>query len=55
MNTASASATGLHIGRNEHIEPRLKDGNFATMERGDFAFILVDAGDLMSEIRKAGA
>jgi hypothetical protein len=64
MKTASASATGvassvvnfsLHIGGDEHIEPGLENGNFATVEGGDLAFILVDAGDLMSEIRKASA
>jgi len=47
--------SGLHIGGDERIEPRLKDGNFATVKRGDLALILVDAGDLMTEIRKAGA
>ena len=67
MNTASASATGaassvvkfsrpaFTLEATSASSPGSKIGNFATVKRGDLAFILVDAGDLMSEVRKAGA
>ena len=44
-----------HIGLDQIGEPRLEDRDFAAIERRDLAGILVDAGDLMAEIGKAGA
>ncbi len=43
------------VGFDEVRKSRLEDRNFALLERGDPARILVDAGDLMAEIGKAGA
>ncbi len=42
------------IGRDQLVQPRLEDGHFAALERGDFAAVLVDAGHLVAEIGKAG-
>ena len=67
MNTASASATGaveiggesqppgLHIGGHQRIQPGLEDRDFAAPQGCDLAGVLVDAGDLVAEIGKAGA
>ncbi len=67
MKTASASATGavrvggeiqplgLHVGRHQRVEPGLEDRDLAPAQRVDLAGILVHAGDLVTEIGKAGA
>ncbi len=67
MKTASASATGvgqvggeiepagLDVGGHQRVEARLEDRDFAAAERGDLAGVLVHAGDVVAEIRKAGA
>ena len=67
MNTASASATGrarsvvkssrdaLHVGRDQRLEAGFEDRDLAAAQRGDLVRILVDTGDLMSEIGKAGS
>ena len=66
MNTASASATGafssvaklkppgLHVGGDQIVEARLVDRHLAALQRRDLAGVLVDAGDVMAEIGKAG-
>ena len=46
---------GLHIGGDERIEARLENGNFAAAQAGDLALVLVHAGDVVAEIREAGA
>jgi hypothetical protein len=65
MNTASAAhsfevggeveAPCFHVGGHQRIQPRLEDRNLAAVKRCDLAFVLVHAGDLVAEIRKAGA
>ncbi len=42
-----------HIGGDQAIEVRLEDGNVAVAQPRDLGGILVDAGDLMTEIGKA--
>src|SRR5262249_56844001 len=37
----------------ERLEPRFIDWHFATPQRSDFFIVLVDAGDLMSEVSQA--
>ena len=44
-----------HIGRHEIGEARLEDRDFAALERRDPARILVDAGDVMTEIGETSA
>ena len=46
---------GLDVGRHQRVEPGFEDRDFASPQRCDLAGILVDAGDLVTEIRKAGA
>ena len=46
---------GLHIGRHQRIEAGLENRDFAPAQGCDLAGVLVDAGDLVAEIRKAGA
>ena len=50
-----AEPFGFHIAGNQRIEAGLEDRNLATLQRVDLAEILVDAGDLVAEIRKTGA
>ena len=45
----------LHIGGDQRIQARLENGNFAAAQGGDLAFVLVHAGDVVAEIRKASA
>ena len=47
-------AAGAGIGGDQIVEARLIDRNFAPIERGDLARVLVDAGHLVAEIGKAG-
>jgi hypothetical protein len=44
----------LRIGRDEFGQARLVDRHLASLERIDLGTVLVDAGDLMAEIGKAG-
>ena len=44
-----------HIGFDQIGEARLEDRDFAAIERGHLAGILVDAGHLVTEVGKAGA
>ena len=46
---------GFAIGRDQRIEAGFENRDFATAQACDLAAILVDAGDLMAEIGKAGA
>ena len=46
---------GLDVGGDQRIEPGLEDRDLAATQRCDLVGILVDAGDLVAEIRKAGA
>ena len=46
---------GLHVGGDQRIEAGLEDRDFAAAQRRDLVAILVDAGDVVAEIRKAGA
>ncbi|MGX1006448.1 hypothetical protein AB7M69_000805 [Bradyrhizobium japonicum] len=46
---------GLHIGRDQLVEAGLVDRNLAAMKRRDLLLVLVDAGDVVTEIRKAGS
>ena len=46
---------GPHIGGHQRIEPRLEDRDFAAAKCRDLALVLVHTGDLVAEIRKAGA
>ena len=67
MKTASASATGavrsvvkssrlaLTLDGDQRVEPGLEDRDLAAAQGCDLAGILVDAGDLVAEIGKAGA
>ena len=43
------------IGSHQRIEPGLEDRDFTPAQGRDLAGVLVDAGDLVTEIRKAGA
>ncbi|MHC2678846.1 hypothetical protein ACVJDU_000410 [Bradyrhizobium diazoefficiens] len=45
---------GLDVGRDQLVEPGLVDRDLAAMERRDLLLVLVDAGDVVTEIRKAG-
>ena len=67
MNTASASATGavrsvvkssrpaLTLDADQRVEPGLEDRDLAAAQGCDLVGVLVDAGDLVAEIGKAGA
>ena len=46
---------GLDVAGDQRIEARLEDRNLAPLQRIDLAGILVDASDLVAEIRKTGA
>ena len=46
---------GLDVGRHQRVEPGLEDRHLAAPQRRDLAGVLVDAGDLVAEIGKAGA
>ena len=48
-------ASGLRIGGHERVKPGFENRDFAAEKGCDLAFVLVDAGDLMSEVGKAGA
>ena len=66
MNTASAAFTAgassvvnfsrpaFDVACDQVVEPRLVDRHLAALERGDLACVLVDAGDLVAEVGKAG-
>ena len=45
----------LHIPGQQHIETRFKDGDLAPVQLFDLARILVDADNLMPEVRKTDA
>ena len=49
-----AQPPGLHVGGDQIVEARLVDRHLAALERRDLAGVLVDAGDVMAEIGKAG-
>ena len=49
------SRPGLHVGGHQLVEARLEDRDLAALQRCDLAGVLVDAGDLVAEIGKAGA
>ena len=46
---------GLDVGGHQRVEPGLEDRDLAAVQRRDLVGVLVDAGDLVAEIRKAGA
>ena len=46
---------GLHIGRHQRIEAGLENRDLAAAQAGDLVAVLVHAGDLVAEIREAGA
>ena len=46
---------GLHIGGHQRIEARLENRDFAPAQGCDLVAVLVHAGDLVAEIREAGA
>ncbi len=46
---------GLHIGSHQRVEPGLENRDLAAQKRGDLVAVLVHAGDLVTEIGKAGA
>ncbi len=50
-----AEPPGLDVAGDQRIEARLEDRNLAPLQRVDLAGVLVDAGDVVAEIRKAGA
>ena len=37
------------------IQAWFEDGNFAGLEAGDFFGVIVDAGDIIARLRKAGS
>jgi len=47
--------SGTDIGLHETVKIWLEDWDPATLERRDLVRILVDASDLIAEIRKAGS
>ena len=49
-----AQAPGLHVGGDQIVEARLVDRHLAALQRRDLVGVLVDAGDVMAEIGKAG-
>ena len=46
---------GLDVGGDQRIEAGLENRDFAAAQAGDLVAVLVHAGDLVAEIRKAGA
>jgi hypothetical protein len=48
-------SAGLHIGGHQRVEAGLEDRDLAALQGGDLVAVLVDAGDVVAEIRKAGA
>ena len=46
---------GLDVGGDQRVEPGLEDRDLAAVQGCDLAGILVHAGDVVAEIRKAGA
>ena len=44
----------LHIAGNQHIEPRLVDGDFSGLERGDLLRLRVHAGHVEPELGETG-
>ena len=46
---------GLHVGRDQLVEPGLVDRDLAAMKSRDLLLVLVDADDVVTEIRKAGS
>ena len=46
---------GLHVGGHQRIEPGLENRDFAAAQARDLVGVLVHAGDLVAEIREAGA
>jgi hypothetical protein len=52
---SEGQTTSLHVGSNQILEAWLKDWHNALMESLNFAYVFIDADDLMAEIREAGA
>ena len=46
---------GLDVGRDQRVEPGFEDRDFTSVQGFDLTGVLVHAGDLVTEIRKAGA
>jgi len=46
---------GRDVAGNQLVEPGLEDRHHALFERADLGFVLVDADDVMAEVREAGA
>ena len=46
---------GRDVARDELVEARLEDRHDAPLQRVDLGLILVDADDVMAEVRKAGS
>jgi len=47
--------SGLHIGSDKRVEPRLENRDLAAEQARDLALVLVYAGDVVAKIRQAGA
>jgi hypothetical protein len=45
---------GFHVLGHKIVQPRLVDRHLAALERRDLAFVLIDAGDVVAEVGKAG-
>ena len=54
-SVVKSSRPGLDVGGDQLVEARLVDRDLAALQRRDLAGVLVDAGDVVAEIGKAGA
>jgi hypothetical protein len=48
-------APGLCVGRDQRVEARLENRDFAPAQAFDLVAVLVDAGDVVAVVRKTGA